>query len=249
MTRRETPASAKSARAFCGIAITAAVIAVVAGACSRPRAPSPVQHSPAEHREESSIPRADRPPAALSDIGQAAVLLFNDANASSWSSASEAMHTIREHSLSLPLALPKPDVAAQLRSRLKWLGQDVSARDRIATMDDANAVMRLTAELSAEFQTDVPYDVVMLGYYGRQLELGIAANRPDALTHASTDLRSTWNRVEPTIEGRATVDDVRRFTDTVARLEGAHTAKQFVAPTRVAVAEAERFEQLFRSRT
>jgi hypothetical protein len=249
MTKRETRVPWTSARATCWIALSVTVVAVLSGACSRARAPAAVHESAATHRQHSSIPRADRPPAALRDLAQAAILLFDDANASDWSSASVAMLTIQGASSSLPLDLPTPDVAGQLRSRLKWLGQHVRARDRLATMDDANGVMRLAAEWSAQFQTDVPYDVLMLGYYGRQLELGIAAGRPDALTHASTDLRSTWNRIEPTVETRATVDDVRRFTDIVARLEGAHTTAQFVAPTRVAVAEAKRFEQLFHSRT
>jgi hypothetical protein len=64
-----------------------------------------------------------------------------------------------------------------------------------------------------------------------------------------TDLRSTWNRIEPTIERRGHVDDARRFTDIVVQLEGAQRPADFVAPTRAALAEADHLEKLFRSPT
>jgi hypothetical protein len=47
----------------------------------------------------------------------------------------------------------------------------------IKTMDGANAITQIVAELSALYQPLVPFEVKMLGYYGRQIELGIASGR------------------------------------------------------------------------
>jgi hypothetical protein len=149
----------------------------------------------------------------------------------------------------LPSGLPNADLAAKLASLVTALKDRVTARERIEIMDDSNTVTRLVADVSAGFQTYVPYEAVMLGYYGRQLELGIAAARPSILMPAVADLQSTWNRLEPVILQHGQVDEARRFTDIVVQLRGAHRPADFVAPTRAELAAADRIQQLFRPRS
>ena len=48
---------------------------------------------------------------------------------------------------------------------------------------------RLVAELSAPYQAEIPYKIILLDYYGRQLELGLAASNPATLKRATADLR------------------------------------------------------------
>ena len=231
------------------VLLTLAAIAVGSSACSREAAPQPAQQAAASPAPASAIPAAERPPSSLTQIGESAKSLFDAAYASDWSAAANLMQSMSESASELPATLPKPDLVAQLQSRLGDVRQTISMHQRIETMDDANSLTRLVADLSAEFQTQVPYEAVMLGYYGRQLELGIASTRPASLTQASTDLRSTWNRIEPAIERRGHIDDARRFTDIVVQLEGARRPADFVAPTRAELSEADRIEKLFRSPT
>jgi hypothetical protein len=61
----------------------------------------------------------------------------------------------------------------------------------------------------------------MLGYCGRQLELGLVAARPTLLAQSADALQSTWSRLQPTIERLGVVDDAKRFTDIVVQLAGA----------------------------
>jgi hypothetical protein len=218
-------------------------------ACSREAARPPVQPAVSSAPQPSTIPQADRPPAALGQIGESAQILFDAAFASDWSAANEQVQALTESVASLPQKLPKPDIVEQLRSRLNWLPEHVTAKDRVGTMEDANAITLFAADISAEFQTDVPYEAVMLGYYGRQLELGIAANRPATLTQASTDLRSTWTRIEPAIQRRGDLEDAKRFNDIVVQLDGARRPSEFVAPTRAELTEADRITKLFQSPT
>ncbi len=193
------------------------------------------------------IPEADRPPSALLEIGVLAKGLFDAAYSSDWSAAAERVRALNESASALPDTLLKPELVAQLRSRLEHVGQTVSAHQRIETMDDANAITRLVADLAARFERRVPYDAVMLGYYGRQLELGIASGQPSTLSQASGDLSSTWDRLEPKILELGAVDEVRRFTDILVQLEAAQRPAEFIAPTRAALAGADRIEKLFRS--
>jgi hypothetical protein len=229
------------------VLLLAASVVAVAG-CSQQPAPPPqtAASAPADTR---AIPAADRPPAALVGIGDTAKQLFDAAFAADWRAANEWMMAITESVAALPSGLPKPDLVAQLGTLVAALNDHVAAQERVATMDDSNTVTRLVADVSAEFQTTVPYEAVMLGFYGRQLELGLAAVRPSVLSRAVTDLRSTWNRLQPVILQRGHTDDARRFTDIVIQLEGAKRPAEFVAPTRAEMAEADRIEALFRART
>ena len=235
--------------ASCGVPLTLAAIAVGSIACSRETPPQPAQQTAASPAPANAIPAADRPPSSLMQVGELAKSLFDAAYASDWSAAADSMQSLSESASELPATLPKPDLVAQLRSRLDDVKQTVGKHQRIETMDAANGITRLVADLSGEFQPQVPYEAVMLGYYGRQLELGIASTKLTTMTQASTDLRSTWNRIEPTIEQRGHIDDARRFTDIVVQLEGARRPADFVAPARAELSEADRIERLFRSRT
>jgi hypothetical protein len=195
----------------------------------------------------ASIPAADRPPSALTQIGDSATMLYDAAYAADWNAAGEWMQSISDAASALPPALPKADLVAQLQSRVRGEGQHVSAHERVDAMDDANALTRLAAELSTDFQPLVPFEAVMLGYYGRQLELGIVAARPATLKQATADLRTAWNRIEPSVERRVTPDEARRFTDIVAQLEQARRPSDFVAPTRSELAQADRIVKAFKS--
>jgi hypothetical protein len=118
-------------------------------------------------------------------------------------------------------------------------------RQQIDRLDYANIITRIVAELSAPYQPEIPYKVVLLDYYGRQLELGLAASRPSTIKQASADLRQTWNSVEPSILERGHVEDARRFTDIVVQIEGAKQATDFVAPVRAELAEVGRLKKIF----
>jgi hypothetical protein len=132
------------------------------------------------------------------------------------------------------------------RSRIRDLEGSVKARQQVQSMDFANSITRLVAELSAPYQAEIPYKIVLLDYYGRQLELGVAASRLSTLKQATVDLRQTWNSIEPSILRRGHVDDARRFTDIVVQLEGAKRPADFVAPVRAELAAVDRLETIFK---
>jgi hypothetical protein len=155
------------------------------------------------------------------------------------------VQTLKESTATLSDAGLKPDLVDQLQSRLTELEHGVKARRRVHSMEVANSITRIVADLSAPYQAELPYKIVLLDYYGRQLELGLAASRPSVLRQASADLRQTWNSVEPSILRRGHVEDARRFTDIVVQIEAAKRPADFVAPVRAELAAVDRLEQIF----
>ena len=111
-------------------------------------------------------------------------------------------------------------------------------------MDDANRIMRASAELAEHFQTGARATSMLLGYYGRQLEIGLAANNPALLRTATADLKTVWRDVQPEVERRGDTDDDQRFTDVIAALDGAQRPRDYVAPARAELAEADRIAKL-----
>jgi hypothetical protein len=190
-------------------------------------------------------PVENRPPLPLLDVGKTAAVLFDAARLANWSDAEAAFQDMTESATNLPASNWKPDLAKQLQSRLEEVGDALSTRQRLQTMGAANGITQLVADLSEEYQTELPYALVMLGYYGRALELGIAAGDPARLQQAVADLQQTWNRFEPIVLQRGAVDDARRFTDIVAQLDGAKTPADFVEPTRAELEAVVRLKDMF----
>jgi hypothetical protein len=189
---------------------------------------------------------ADKPPQALLDVAENAKDLFDAARLSNWTDAAVALRAMNESAADLPDTFSKPDLAARLQSRLRDVGDAVATRQRVQTMDFANGITLLAANLSEEYQTPLPYALMLLDFYGRELELGIAGADQARLTRASADLKQTWNRFERTVLDRGAVDEARRFTDIVAQLDGAHAPADFVEPARAELDAVERLKKIFR---
>jgi hypothetical protein len=187
----------------------------------------------------------DSPPSTLLVVGDTAKDLFDAARLSNWPDADVAFQAMKTSAADLPTTWSKPDLASRLRSRIAALEDTVSARQRVQTMDYANGITRLVAELSAGYQTPLPYALVLLDYYGRELELGIAAGDHARLKRTTADLQQTWNRFEETILQRGAVEDARRLTDSVAQLQSADAPGDFVEPTRAELAAVDRLKKMF----
>jgi hypothetical protein len=219
---------------------------LVIGGCSRGQPAPPVASQVvAAPTVAASASVGGGPPSALTQIGESAKELFDAARTSRWNDAAASVQTLKESAATLSDTGLKPDLFTQLRSRLADLEDSEKARRRVQTMDYANSITRIVAELCAPYQPAIPYRVVLLDYYGRQLELGLAASRPSTIKQASADLRQTWNSVEPSILEHGHVEDARRFTDIVVQIEGAKRPADFVAPVRAELAEVGQLEKIF----
>jgi hypothetical protein len=219
---------------------------LVIGGCSR-RQPAPpiVNQSVSTPVAAARVRAGEGPPPALTQIGESAKEIFDAARTSKWDDVAASVQTLKESASALPSASLKPDLFALLKSRMADLEGSVKARQRIHSMDSANSITQIVADLSAPYQAEIPYKILLLDYYGRQLELGLAASRPSTLTQATAELRQTWSSIEPSILRGGHVEDARQFTDIVVQLEGAKRPADFVAPVRAELAAVDRLEKIF----
>ena len=124
---------------------------------------------------------------------------------------------------------------------MRQLRDAVGRRHRVRTMEAANDVAHITADLAQTYHTLVPAQLPLLDYYGRQLQIGIAARRPALIRRATANIGEAWNAVRSDYERRGHVDDARRLTDIVVSLEG---AKHRADVERLARAELEEVGRL-----
>jgi hypothetical protein len=220
-------------------------VALVAAVCwtCRPADARSGQSSPSTQQATAYV---DAPPSSLVEVGDAATEIFDAARLSNWSDADVALQAMKTSGAALPITWSTPDLASRLVRRLAEVEASESARQRVQTMDLANGITRLVADLSSEYRMPAPYALMLLDYYGRELELGIAAGDQSRLTRATADLQQTWSRFERTVLERGAVDDARRFTDSVAQLAGARAPADFVAPTRAELAAVDALKRLFK---
>lgn len=169
----------------------------------------------------------EQPPTALQQIGDSAVAMFDDTLAGKWDDVSGELKGIDQRISELPANLPFPDVVAVMHDRIRSLRQGVPAHDTLAVLNDANALTRLVTQIADGFEVTVSFEVAILPYFGRQLEIGAMSGSLIRLRQISRDLRAMWMRAEPMVLMRGDTADARRFTDIVVDLESARTPSDF----------------------
>jgi hypothetical protein len=225
---------------FCKRAAMFAIVAIAMGS-----------QSPTIYAEQRNATKsrdavsADRPPMALKQLNDDAVSLFDAVRKGDWAAADIGLASVKEATSNLPSRLPYPDVVSQLRSRVHALAGAVHARRTIASLDDANNATKLVAEIADQYQVRVPFEISMLAYYGRQLELGAASQRSSVLKNAAVDLRSTWDRIEPTVLRRGDIADARSLTDVIVQLDAARRPADFAKAAEAELAIASRLRETF----
>ena len=225
----------------------AALLLVSLGCSGRSSPPSTTQQAPAEPARAYRVSVANRPPSSVLNVGDSATDLFNAAWSSDWRRAVADLQSLNEAASELPIDLPRPDLVAELQANVASVADGAITRQRIKTMAAANALTQIVAELSSEYEPDVPYDVKVLGYYGRQIQLGVASGRPDDSARAVSDLVTVWDRTEPVIVRRGHGGEARRFTDLVVELVGARRPDDLVAPVSAELTAVSRLERIFTS--
>src|SRR5215831_8760129 len=117
----------------------------------------------------SAVPAADKRPLALSEVDDSARYLFESAREAKWMQADAQLQVLQHAFEDLPKDLQPADVTASIRTRMRELPDAVAQRDRVRTMEAANAITQSVIGLSTRFQTRVPAQIPTLAYLGRQL--------------------------------------------------------------------------------
>ncbi len=181
-------------------------------------------------------------PSNVGDPGELSENIYDAAKAREWGTATAKLDSLRAVLMSSPAA-----GGEGTQARVQRLAEAVTARDRTKAMEAGNALTRDFARATAA-ASNTPVEVVMLDYYGRELEIGAAEGEAGMarLRRAGTEIRSTWDAVRPRVVERGGDAEARGFDALVQRVEQARTPEEHGAVATPLLDEVDRLEAVFR---
>lgn len=192
------------------VAITlfsAIVLAANAGFCLA--APQDVDIKPGSEDgpkntiQEHASATVIRLPSALEALSNDSERLYSLASANDWPNIPSIANSIRLDYNQLPVNLADFRVqSAALSSVIMDLNQQVLGHHRYAVMRSANRVMLIAARLAAPFRPHFTFDIELLGYYGREIEIGTMSDDTDGVRSAASQLPQVSMALRATIAQR-----------------------------------------------
>ncbi len=161
-------------------------------------------------------------PTAVADVGTHAEDLYDVAKASSWTKASAIMDSLDKAATALTTG-----ERTGLTSVLDTLRQAVASHDREGTIEAANQVTFIAANLTEAYHPKMPADIVRLDYYGRELEIWAARKDMSRLSSTMADLRRTWERVKPSELANGGAAAAAKTDSFIAQLAAAKTPADY----------------------
>lgn len=189
----------------------------------------------------------DLVPSTLSKIGEYGESVYDLAKIGDWAkvetnltqlqdAASQYARTNSENSTQLN----------QLNERIERLSQAVTTRDRQAAMQNANQVTFITAGLIRHYKTNVPVDITLLDYYGRELEIGAVYNDTALLQATAQQIRQTWETVRPAIIARGGTTTAQQFDRLVDRVSQAKSTTDYAQLAKPVLDRVDNLELVFK---
>jgi hypothetical protein len=170
----------------------------------------------------TTLPAAATVPKAVVDVGTYGEDLYDEAKASNWAKATAYMDSLDASAKAL-----KGGERARLMGTLDRLRGAVAAKRRDTALEAANRVTYLAAKISEPYKPATPVAVVMLDYYGRELEIWSSRRNTTKLVSTSSELRRTWESVKPTVVRAGGAAAAATTDSLVAKLRVAKTPADY----------------------
>lgn len=221
------------------IAVVTVAATVVTGACK------PAQQSPVSTQASTSATSAPRgredAARSIEAIGHHAEDLYDHAKLQDWRTSAIDVVGLREAAALLRAGDGMHIVQRQIIS----IDSAITRRDRRALMHIANDLTRQAAEMMRPYSPDVPVDVTLLDFYGREIEMAAAENDLPRLQSTRESIASTWSSLRETITKRGGEATAVRFDSVVEKLAQARTAEEFGATATPILDEVDALESVF----
>jgi hypothetical protein len=189
--------------------------------------------------------RTEKAPAALMNAGEYGENIYDYAKANDWKKADTKLAALKDAAKKV-----RADVKNQSKS-VDRFGADAAALDgavteknRHAAMVAANQITRDVAEMTAAYKVIVPVEVVMLDYYGRELEIWAEAKDAGKLQATASEMRKTWNAVRPSIVAKNPAV-AKKFEGLVAQVEAAKAPADYAKVAKPVLDEVDNLEKVF----
>jgi hypothetical protein len=182
----------------------------------------PSNASPADSGAVSAVP-----PNPVVDVGTYGEDLYDEAKASHWPKATSYMDSLDAAAKALPNDDRIATRRAELTGVLDTLRRAVAGKQRQATLEASNRVTYLAAKMSEPYKLVTPADVVLLDYYGRELEIWAAQKNQAKLAQTAAEIRRTWDAVKPAVVSHGGAAAAAKADSLVARIEAAKSPAEY----------------------
>lgn len=119
------------------------------------------------------------------------------------------------------------------------------AKDRLDIMRYANRITLIAATLAVPLKPGVPTEVSILEYNCRELAIWSETKRTEKLSNVVMRMHLTWQTLMPKLVEHNGIKELRRFSETMGRLETARTPEDYARLSRQASAEINNMKTVF----
>jgi hypothetical protein len=191
------------------------------------------------------LTKAESVPTSLSNSGEYGENVYDYAKANGWKNADLKLAALKGEIKKVRTDLGNQSAPVDgLDTNVAALARVVAAKDRQATMREANQITLDVANMTAVYKLSVPVEVTKLDYYGRELEVWAQAGDASKLQASAREMRQTWDSLRPTIEAHSKTE-AKKFEALVAQVESARTPADYMRVATPVLNEVDNLEKLF----
>jgi hypothetical protein len=193
----------------------------------------------------SAVTKTESVPTSLANAGEYGENVYDYAKANDWKNADVKLLALRDAVKNVRIEVKKQSsVVDRLDANVAILDRAVTAKDRPATMREANQVTVNVADMTTAYKLSIPVEVTQLDYYGRELEVWAQAQDTNKLQATGREMRRTWDSLRPSIETHSAAE-AKKFDALVARVESAKTPADYARVATPVLNEVDNLEELF----
>ncbi|MEC4814697.1 MAG: hypothetical protein SAK29_15670, partial [Scytonema sp. PMC 1069.18] len=167
-------------------------------------------------------------PVSLGKVSQYSRTVYNTAKNKDWDDTTTNVFLLEKavKSLGREVKDNKTEVA-RLNFKIELLKIAMMARNGPSVMHDINQVFLITDRMSVQFQPKIPVDVLLLEYYGRELEIWAPTGNKAWLHKTAKNMGHTWKTARPYVVASGGTAQARNFDSLVNRVEVASSASEY----------------------
>jgi len=189
---------------------------------------------------------SETPQAVIAEVGELGENIYDLAKDKDWTKVGKKLTSLTKEAESLRKQVKAADEAkAHLNKSITVLKKSVEAKDQHKTMEQANQVTLIAANLTDPFDPKVPTDVTRLDFYGRELEVWSAVKDEAKLKVAADALQKTWKKVRPAVVEHGGKAEAIKFDGLVAMLRRAKSTVEFKDVATPILDEVDNLEKVF----
>ncbi len=186
-------------------------------------------------------------PPAVAAVGSYGESLYDAVKAGSWAQASSITDSLNTAVHALPSGGQGSgaEQQQQLAAELDTLHRAIPAKQQSVALKAANRVTYLEARMTAQYRPATPAEVLLLDYYGRELEIWSGEKNASKLSQTSADLQQTWNTLRPAIQAHGRAGQATHTDDLVKRIASAKSPTQYAQLAKPFLDEVDELEKVF----